>query len=46
MSEGKSTIKAMETETLMQMVGNPQLEPIGREVKQRMQRVIAKVAGA
>jgi len=38
-------VKAMDPEPVLGLVGNPVLAPIAREVKTRLQRVIARVAG-
>ena len=43
--DGGSMVAAMDPEPMMYFVGNPQLDPIGREVKRRMERVIRRVAG-
>jgi len=42
--EGGSVIEAMDPELLVQVVGNPALEPIAKEVKQRLQRAIEQAA--
>ncbi|GBC92937.1 hypothetical protein HRbin15_01420 [bacterium HR15] len=42
--EDGSVIEAMDPELLVQVVGNPALEPIAKEVKQRLQRAIAQAA--
>jgi uncharacterized protein (DUF302 family) len=39
-----SVIEAMDPELMVQVVGNPALEPIAREAKQRLQRAIERVA--
>jgi uncharacterized protein (DUF302 family) len=38
-------VKAMDPETVLGLVGNLALAPIAREVKTRLKRVIARVAG-
>lgn len=42
--EGGSVIEAMDPELLVQVVGNPALEPIAKEVKQRLQHAIEQAA--
>ncbi|HVC35540.1 MAG TPA: DUF302 domain-containing protein [Chloroflexota bacterium] len=41
-----SFVEAMDPEPVLGLVGNPKLAPIAREVKTRLQRVIARVAGS
>lgn len=43
--DGGAMVEAMDPEPVLGIVGNPQLDDIAREVKARMQRVVAKVAG-
>ncbi|MEN3001854.1 MAG: DUF302 domain-containing protein [Armatimonadota bacterium] len=42
--EGGSVIEVMDPELLVRVVGNPALEPIAKEVKQRLQRAIERAA--
>jgi len=42
--EGGSVIEAMDPELLVRIVGNPSLEPIAKEVKQRLQQAIKQAA--
>jgi uncharacterized protein (DUF302 family) len=41
--EGGSVVAAMDPEPVLGIVGNPALEPIAREVKQRLQRALDAV---
>jgi uncharacterized protein (DUF302 family) len=43
--EGGSMVEAMDPEPVLGMVGNEQLGPIARQVKEKMRRVIEAVAG-
>ena len=43
---GGSVVEAMDPEPVLGMVGNPKLEPIAREVKQRLERALDQVATA
>ncbi len=43
--DGQSMVEAMDPGPVMDIVGNPNLEPIAREVKARLQRVVDRVAG-
>ncbi len=41
-----SVVEAMDPELMVRVVGNPALEPIAKEVKERLQRAIRKVAAS
>ncbi|MCL5958190.1 MAG: DUF302 domain-containing protein [Chloroflexi bacterium] len=43
--DGGSMVEPMDPEPVLGLVGNPKLEPIAREVRARMQRVVQRVAG-
>lgn len=43
--DGGAMVEAMNPEPVLGIVGNPQLNDIAREVRARMQQVIAKVLG-
>lgn len=43
--DGGSMVEAMDPEPVLGLVGNPKLEPIAREVRARMQRVVQRVTG-
>ncbi len=43
---GGSVVEAMDPEPVLGMIGNPKLEPIAREVKQRLERALDQVATA
>jgi uncharacterized protein (DUF302 family) len=43
---GGSVVAAMDPEPVLGMIGNPKLEPIAREVKQRLEKALDQVATA
>jgi uncharacterized protein (DUF302 family) len=43
---GGSVVEAMDPEPVLGMIGNPKLDPIAREVKQRLEKALDKVATA
>lgn len=43
---GGSVVEAMDPEPVLGMIGNPKLEPIAREVKQRLETALDQVATA
>lgn len=43
--DGESMVEAMDPEPVLGFVENPRLEPVAREVKARLQRVVQRVAG-
>jgi len=45
-SDGGSVVEAMDPEPVLGMIGNPKLEPIAREVKQRLEKALDQVATA
>jgi uncharacterized protein (DUF302 family) len=45
-SDGGSVVEAMDPEPVLGMIGNPKLEPIAREVKERLQKALDQVATA
>jgi uncharacterized protein (DUF302 family) len=42
-AEGGSVVAAMDPEPVLKVVGNPALEPIAREVKQRLARALQRI---
>ena len=42
-SEGSTYVAAMEPMSALQLAGNPQLEPIAREARERLERVIERL---
>src|SRR5579884_2566263 len=43
-TDGGSVVEAMDPEAALGIVGNPAVEPIAREAKDRLQKAIAKLA--
>jgi uncharacterized protein (DUF302 family) len=43
---GGSVVEAMDPEPVLGMIGNPKLDPIAREVKQRLEKALDQVATA
>lgn len=43
--DGKTKVVAMDPEAALKLSGNPDIEPMAREVRQRIQRVIEQLAG-
>jgi uncharacterized protein (DUF302 family) len=43
---GGSVVEAIDPEPVLGMIGNPKLEPIAREVKQRLEKALDQVATA
>ena len=41
---GTSVVAAMDPEAALAVTGNPRLEPIAREVKQRLARALERIA--
>jgi uncharacterized protein (DUF302 family) len=44
--DGGSVVEAMDPEPVLGMIGNPKLDPIAREVKQRLEKALDQVATA
>jgi uncharacterized protein (DUF302 family) len=44
-ADGGSVIEAMDPEPVLGLVGRPELEPLAREVRQRLQAALTAVAG-
>jgi uncharacterized protein (DUF302 family) len=42
--DGGSVVEAMDPEPVLGMIGNPKLDPIAREVKQRLEKALDQVA--
>ena len=43
--EGKIKVAAIDPEKMFQIIGNPQVEPVAKEVKAKLQRVIESLSG-
>jgi len=43
-ADGGSVIEAMDPEAALGIVGNPSVEPVAREAKERLQKAIAKLS--